>query len=243
MPTVLMYEIRFYLSGPAEAWEPLDWRLRDDLMRLKDSGLRISFVVPEDALAQLAPSQRDELAALAAVAGAEVYLPTSIPETGEADRRLFLAMEMGNDQHAIRWAASNAEALVPTAYWGNGECGAQFVRVSHDHPLPPMVTTWSHKTAVELRSVPGTFSEISITTEFDGSHRQFGQRAWQRICEQVPLLQQQLAGDQPLAELHYSDRYLRSPLTVLLLKELVGALANYPGGLVPNTRVTVQDKK
>jgi DEAD/DEAH box helicase domain-containing protein len=46
-------------------------------------------------------------------------------------------------------------------------------------------------------------------------------------------------GEQPLVELHYSDRYLRSPLTVLLLRELLGALAYYPGGLVTNTRITI----
>lgn len=39
--------------------------------------------------------------------------------------------------------------------------------------------------------------------------------------------------------MHYSDRYLRSPLTVVLLRDLLGALAAYPGGLVASTRVAV----
>jgi DEAD/DEAH box helicase domain-containing protein len=38
---------------------------------------------------------------------------------------------------------------------------------------------------------------------------------------------------------HYSDRYLRSPLTVLLIRELLGALADYPGGLVAGTRLAI----
>ena len=45
--------------------------------------------------------------------------------------------------------------------------------------------------------------------------------------------------EQPLAELYYSDRYLRSPLTILLLRELLGALAHYPGGLVTSTHITI----
>ena len=52
-------------------------------------------------------------------------------------------------------------------------------------------------------------------------------------------LHKRLVGTQPLAELHYSDRYLRSPLTVLLLRELLGALADYPGGLVASTCFTI----
>ena len=43
----------------------------------------------------------------------------------------------------------------------------------------------------------------------------------------------------PLRAVHYSDRYLRSPLTVLLIRELLGALADYAGGLVASTRVAI----
>ena len=34
-------------------------------------------------------------------------------------------------------------------------------------------------------------------------------------------------------------RYLRSPLTVLLIRELLGALADYPGGLVASTKCAI----
>ena len=234
-----MHEIRVFLGGRAEAWEPLDWRLLDELIRLKDAGLRVRLIVPEKTLSQLSPSQHDELAVLTAATDAEVYLPATAPETNEAHHRLPRVMEIGNDQYAIGWASSNADALVPAAHWGYSEGGAQFVRVRHDHPLSSISPTWPRKTAMELRSTPGTLYEISITTELNGPHRQFGQRAWQQVCDQVPALQQRLVGDQPLAELHYSDRYLRSPLTVLLLKELLSALAKYPGGLVASTRLSI----
>jgi DEAD/DEAH box helicase domain-containing protein len=233
------HEIRFYLGGPAEAWEPLDWRFYDDLRRFKNADLKIYLIAPNETLAQLTPSQRDELATLIAITDAKFYTSPIIPETEGVRQHLPVTMEIGNNQNAVRWASSHADALAPTAYWGSGEGGAQFVRAHHEHPLPPLAITWSQKSAAALRTASGTFNEISITTEFDGSLRQFGQRAWQRLCEQAPMLQQQLAGDQPLVELRYSDRYLRSPLTVLLLRELVGALANYPGGLVANTRVSI----
>jgi len=234
-----MHEIRLYLGGPAEAWEPLDWRLYDDLRRLKNAGLTILLIVPENTLAHLTPSQRDELATLTVVTGVEVYIPPTVPEAEGPHYHLPMALEIGNHQRAVRWAASHEDSIAPTAYWGSGEGGAQFVRVYHEHPLRPLTRAWPQKTAAALHSASETFNELAITTEFDGSHRQFGQRAWQYICKQTSLLQQQLAGNQPLIEVYYSDRYLRSPLTVLLLKELIGALADYPGGLAANTRVSI----
>jgi hypothetical protein len=102
-----------------------------------------------------------------------------------------------------------------------------------------MPTTWVRKTATELRSKSGMLLPIAITNELNGSRRQFGQRAWQRILEAEPPLQKRLVGKQPLAAVHYSDRYLRSPLTVLLMRELFGALAHYPGGLVANTQLAI----
>jgi DEAD/DEAH box helicase domain-containing protein len=182
----IMREIRVFLGGQAGAWEPLDWRLREELLRLKDAGLTLCLIMPQNTLTQLTPSQSDELAVLTALTGAEVYLPATTPETEGADHRLPLVLAIGNDRHTIRWAASQADALAPTARWGNGEGGAQFVRVYSDRPLPPIPTTWLHKTAAELRSAPGTLFPISITKELNGSHRQFGQRAWQRVLMRCP---------------------------------------------------------
>lgn len=109
----------------------------------------------------------------------------------------------------------------------------------HNRPLSPLPTEWRRIGAAELRSTPGGLCEIAITTELNGSQRQFGQRAWQLVFDRTPALQQQVSGSQPLIELHYSDRYLRSPFTALLLRELVGSLVSYPGGLVDNTRIAI----
>ena len=130
-----MREIRVFLGGPPEAWEPLDWRLCDELLRLKEYGLTLSLIVSQSTVAQLTPSQRDELAVLTAVTGAQVYLPESTVETEDTEHRLPLVLAIGNDHHAIHWAASQADALAPTPRWGNGEGGAQFVCVCSDSPF------------------------------------------------------------------------------------------------------------
>lgn len=113
-----MNEVRLFLAGSAEAWEPLDWQLRDDLIRFKNTGMGVHFILSQNSFAQLTPSQRDELAALTAISDAAVYLPNTMPETSEARHRLPLIVEIGNAQHAIRWAASHTDAMAPTSHWG-----------------------------------------------------------------------------------------------------------------------------
>jgi hypothetical protein len=189
-----MQDIRVFFGGPTEAWEPLTWRLCDELVRLNHAGVTLSLILPQHTLTHLTPAQRDELAALTAVTGAQVYLAATTPETEGTHQRLPRALEIGNEHHAICWAASHTDALAPTPHWGSGEGGLQFVRVYRDHPLAPISTAWHPLTTRELRSAPDTLSAIAITTELNGSHRHFGQRAWQRVCEAVPQLHQRLVG-------------------------------------------------
>src|SRR5262249_16954389 len=96
-----MRDIRVFLGGHAEAWEPLDWRLRNELVRLTDAGATLSLILPQYVVPQLTPAQRDELAVLAGVTGAAVYLTPATPETEAADHRLPLIVGLGNDHDAI----------------------------------------------------------------------------------------------------------------------------------------------
>ena len=228
-----IHEIRVFLDGRPEAWEPLDWRLRDELLRLKDAKVRLSLIMARRTWQELEGSQKDELAAFAAMIGAEVYLSEETTRTAEEGRdALHLALEMGNDRYATRWAASEVDALAPTSRWGSGEGGVRFVRGHLNYPLPPPRDNWLRMAVEQLRDVPEAALSIAFTRELNGPSRQFGRQAWQRLFEKCPRLRDRLKGDQPLSAIQYSDRYLRSPLTLLLMRELLGELANYRGGLI-----------
>ncbi len=229
-------EIRIFLGGEAKDWTPLDWRLHDELLRLRDIPLSVRLIVPRTTLNRLESSQRNDLAALASAIRAKVYLPETTPYTDKPT----LVMEIDGEKRSTCWAASTVDALAPSAYWGSGEDGAQFVRIEYDRPLSRSISNrWHQEDVNELRSTPGALHEISIGKELDGSSHQFGPRAWQLVFDKVPELQERFDGSQPLAELHYSDRYLRSPLAVLLLRGIVSTLGRYPGGIVVNTRLSV----
>ena len=121
-------ELRVYLGGEAQDWEPLAWRLRDDLTRWKQAGTHVRLIAPVATLKALNASQRDELAALTAYTGAELYqTPDSNPA---AASNLPLILELGGTDQRVRWAAREPAALIPRPVWGGGENGGPFVRVA-----------------------------------------------------------------------------------------------------------------
>ena len=61
-------------------------------MRLTDTGVTLSLILPQDVVPQLTPAQRDELAVLTSVTGAAVYLSPVTPETEAGDHRLPLVL-------------------------------------------------------------------------------------------------------------------------------------------------------
>lgn len=215
-------EIRIFLGGKAQEWEPLAWRLRNDLLSIHESGVMIRLIVPQNTLAALESSQRDELAAIAAFTGAEVFCPKTIPMEISGGITMPRVMEIGNGKESHRWATNMQDGLAPTPFWG-GNVNGTFVRVQQSRPLEAIPAKWLRRSVAELRAKAGDTFSITIISELDGPLQQFGKRAWELLVTSVPGLKKKVTDAQPLTAMHYSDRYLRSPLSLLLLKELLAA--------------------
>ncbi|KPV39946.1 hypothetical protein AN478_07055 [Thiohalorhabdus denitrificans] len=236
-------QIRLFLGGSANEWEPLHWRFLDTLRRLKTADVEVTLVLDRGCLEELEQSQLDELFAIAAETDAYLYsLPAEPPISG--DSRLPLAVEIADSNHVKRWATSDPKALVPAPFWGSGDTGARFIQ-----------SPWQGDTLTELKTAnaiqpealrpqpsPGV-TELEITHQLDGSLEGFGRRAWTLITEQVPDLASLLWGEAELSYVAYSDRYLRSPIQVVLMERLIAGLKDYPGGLGAGTEIHVLTTK
>ena len=229
-------ELRIYLGGKARDWEPLAWRLRDDVTRWRQTGATVRLIAPAATLNKLKNSQRDELAALIAYTGAELYRAPDLNRVAD----LPLLVELGGVYQRVRWAARQTDALIPRPAWGGGEAGGPLVRVVETQSLSPIPEAWRRLDPAELRSsTPGVIA-LTIKRELDGPSATFGNRAWTLLEQQVPGLAERLHGTAPLQAVRYSDRYLRSPLAFLLLYSLLEGLARYPGGLTPAAAVSIE---
>ena len=82
-------------------------------------------------------------------------------------------------------------------------------------------------------------TELCISQELNVPRKDFGSTAWRLVLDKVPFLRLRLEADIPLVDVSYTDRYLRSPLAVILLNEWIQGLTRFSGGLEKNTKLNV----
>ena len=156
-------ELRIFLGGDVKQWEPLAWRLRDELLNLKDTTIVLRIILPRPCPDTLDDAQRGELAALLAVAGAEVHVSPSLEMRGG----LPLVLALGHDHGSSLWACSQADALAPSSLWGSGDLGAQFVRFNDSKTLQPIPEHWFHLQVDALRPSANKMAELCIGQELN----------------------------------------------------------------------------
>jgi hypothetical protein len=232
--------VRIYLGGDSTYWEPLAWKLNDQLSRLNAEDKKLQFIVPESTLKTLSNSQKSELASLVTFINAELYSSESVSVANESN--LPLIVEIGSNDFRGSWAASDEKALAPSSQWGSGEMGTQYVFCRKKELIPVQSKNWKKVKLSELNGVPSGFIQLVIGNEFDGASISFGERVWSLINKKVPEMDLLLNGSTKIKKIHYSDRYLCSPLTILLLHNLLSELVNF-SVLEENTSLLIQTAK
>jgi hypothetical protein len=230
-------EVRVYLGGEPEEWEPLAWFQHQDLVRWIATGIAVTFVVRKEHLDALSTAQAAELAAVTTYAGNPV-VTSPVGHSGSTNgSRLSVILEISGPGGSVRWAASGSRALAPTVGWGAGSEETRFVLASSTEPLPDLPAEWPRIAADELRRPVAGVVDLEITGELNGASLDFGQRAWDLILTRDTRLADRLRQARPLTSVTYSDRYLKSPLAAHLLHSMLLALGGYPGGADAETLI------
>lgn len=232
-------EIRFYFNGAVSEWEPLAWKMHEPLVKLRANGCLIRLIIHRDSIKEMNVAQRSELEAILILTGSELFCVKSTKKFCGVKNNLFLSMEMGSDRKSIRWAGTEPAAMAPNPQWGSGIKDAQFIRVIMDKQLDGIEQDWRQLRATDLRKPIKGFYEISIGTELDGPVQSFGRRAWEIILRRVPEIKNLIEGLDQLQAIEYSDRYLFSPIALMLLKELILSLRRYSGGIGAETNLSI----
>ncbi|MCX7092700.1 MAG: DEAD/DEAH box helicase [Methylobacter sp.] len=124
-----------------------------------------------------------------------------------------------SDGDSKTFAYSLKQTAIPAQNWLNLP---DSVLVSADnYPLMP-VLKYLNEEALKPNTGNGDI-EIEILAECNGSLTQFAEKFWQRVLGHHPLLQQHVLLDE-LSCIHYSDRYLFSPWSIMLITELIDGL-------------------
>jgi len=206
------------LGGDKAAWDIDDWNLRRDLLRWLADGVRVRLVLTEATASQLEEGVVNALSALAESSWAEVFLASVLPDFPSAE---LVAVVKGPSFEAV-WASVKGAASTPGPGWGVPE--AEGILVRGNELRPEHTVTGQVIEASSLRRVPeGTSYRVDIGAKLDGDIRLFGSFFWDVLNERLPEVLRFTSGIAEASRVTYSDRYLRSPLSVRLLFEaLVG---------------------
>ena len=211
--------LTLYSSGDPSGWEFDVWAMTPLLRRWAGRGRTSRFVVDPQAVLAADPVTRRELMRWADRNGVELVAATA------ADHERFLLARIDDAGGSTVWGSAEPAARAIGVGWATvSEApvvrGPGIALVAPPIPLDPF----------DLVREAAREALFEIAHEVDGPVDGFGQRLKAILCRR-PDLARVFAG--PCVELEYSDRYMLSPLTVRLLREVIAAFAG------PQTSVTV----
>src|SRR5690606_3835233 len=132
------------------------------------------------------------------------------------------------------------EASVPGPQWGITQVCVVQRRASALPPMPgKIVPIETIRPPLPKPKTAGDYHSIEVIGQLRVSAEQFGRHFWHLVNTKVPNLRSRLECT-PLKTIEYSDRYLRTPLTMRLLVETLRTLkAEYPGAFTSSTKIIV----
>jgi len=197
---------------PTNVWE-LDiarWPAVPLARRLGLHGIPVRFSLPSARV----PEEQDKrmrLLSLMQTTGAELVTTDPLGIGRQFSPLAYLSGEPG-----VLWAARN---------------GGSTPAIAGDNPWRPLVNILRCDGIVApiVRSVAlsdlalrpdASLIQVDIGSEIDVGLQVFGQRFWEHLHQKAPAIPE-LARHETLEALEYTDRYLRSPLTVRLIYEII----------------------
>jgi hypothetical protein len=118
------------------------------------------------------------------------------------------------------FACTQQQAAIPSPEWMQGADNM----LIHSTSYPAIALgAYVDEKALKPKTVQSDV-EVEISTECNGALKQFADKFWQCLIKQHQPLQQHINAGDELIRIHYSDRYLYSPWTVLLIAELIDGL-------------------
>jgi DEAD/DEAH box helicase domain-containing protein len=227
--------VRVYWQGSPEQWDiAVSHPLLEALIRWKASGLNVEIWCCNNNISGMHEVDRFKLASLVDMGAqyAEVSIDAMISTT--VGMPLVAAVE---NQHGWRaWANTCVDIALPGPSWGTLDDGQVLVMGSLE--CPPNLSLKPF-TANDIRPYTGS-TEVEFSSELNGRVSGFGSRLWQMLCEQSSRLNEILNDESyDLTEISYSDRYLRTPLSLGLLVSMLYALKNLPVTSKSNQKVAI----
>ncbi len=208
-------ELRLMLHGDAAAWEILAG-LGEQLYCWKNLYKDMTLLINTAQEQQLTDIAKEDLWVLH-----RLGIKTAVlAERHKLDNLGAVLAQALSPQRATTLACSKTTTIIPDENWLND--GENLLIVANDYPPVPVSR---YLDSAQLKPQAGSGDvEIEILSQCNGKLVDFGHKFWELISAHHQPLRQHLNRGEPLCRVSYSDRYLYSPWTLLLIAELIDGL-------------------
>jgi len=211
--------VRIYLGGNADNWDTAWGELRHRIVTWKARELTVELVVHEDTFVQLNDEIQNHLAVM--MKGLDVTVAT-VSEDGRPKSSVLVAEVVAGD--LTRWACEDESVIEAGPNWGRVKETPLIVAYVQSGVIPVDEVELSD---ASVSSSAGDV-ELEIDDELHGKGSEFGERFWDLLLDKHKGFKS-LFDTEVIARIHYSDRYLNTPLGAALLLQVLKELdTRYP---------------
>ena len=208
-------ELLVFLSGKHEDWDLAGSAMRHWIHRWSLEGKPIRLIIDAGIAVELSEEEKFALTVLQSYQNVTVLSGNvAACQTGA----ITCATITGTGTPDKSWAVNQPLASTPTSDWGSSGSLPLVWGYSNAPTLGPLL---EQNIRCTLGNPEGTV-HLEISNELDGPIDGFGKRLLDLIESRLP--EGQLSGSSPVKKITYHDRYLNSPLPIMLFVELISAL-------------------
>ena len=207
-----VHTLTVWLNAKTDEWDLTAPEFRKEIIKyLTVDEKKVNIVLPT---IKLGDDLIEELLLLKKI-GVNFYL--------EKDSNQSVIVQLESEKNIITLANSNINVSCPSNSWHKA---AGTVVVSYKKPKEELgLVNESFWEGVATNAV----NDVELTTQLNGKLNKFGEAFWVQILQGEPSLLEILA-ESSLTKIHYTDRYLQSPSSLLLITQLLSCICKATNG-------------
>ncbi len=229
-------EVRIWFNGNPDEWDIVTHPLYDDILRWASEHRTTTIGIDPDDWATLPEPTKLAFGNLVSVSSGRIVVQKLAPKvTPNGNGKVIAAI--GDANRSREWAVGKDTSAAADESWGRSASGSSTVWHSLAHALESLSGEQIDSEQFRPAST-SSLVELRITKELNGSLADFGTKFWGATLAKCHGLAEQLRSPATITRVEYSDRYLRNPLSLLLLREVILALPT-DHGISETTRLVV----
>jgi len=207
-------QLKVFLHGPVSDWDLGESNLLSCVHEWKNIYSDVVLVIDEDIKEYLPEIIKEDLWVLSRLG---ITIALAKRDLTEPYKETCILIQSLSATSSKTIACINPEVATPNVGWLNSE---ELVLISADDYLDIPITKIVSDDDLKPLTGKGDV-EIEVLDHCNGSLNDFSEKFWSLITSEHKPLQEHFSAGHKLVSISYSDRYLFSPWTVLLIVKLV----------------------